>query len=211
MTKDDVVSDATRATPHTTYGMTKACSELLLSDYSRKGFIDGRACRLPTVVVRAGSPNAATTGIFSGAVREPLAGLDTISPIAADVSHAVTGHRTAVEALLRMHESPADRVDAVLGYDRTVFVPCIPVSLASLTEALQKVVASDTHAELGRVSYDVDEKVSSAVGSFPTKVDSSRAAALGLASDLDAESFIRDYIEDFPSAIKSSLRFTARS
>ena len=62
VTKDDIVGDATRATPHTSYGMTKACAELLLQDYSRRGFVDGRAVRLPTVIVRAGAPNAATTG-----------------------------------------------------------------------------------------------------------------------------------------------------
>ena len=78
MTKDDVVADSTRATPRTTYGMTKACGELLLSDYSRRGFVDGRACRLPSVIVRAGAPNAATTSCFSGVIREPLAGVDAI-------------------------------------------------------------------------------------------------------------------------------------
>ena len=83
--KNDTVGDWTRATPHTSYGMTKACAELLLSDFSRRGFVDGRACRLPSVVVRAGAPNAATTGAFSSVVREPLAGLDTTSEIGPDV------------------------------------------------------------------------------------------------------------------------------
>ena len=68
--KSDTVGDWTRATPHTSYGMTKACAELLLSDFSRRGFVDGRACRLPTVLVRAGAPNAASTGCYSAVVRE---------------------------------------------------------------------------------------------------------------------------------------------
>ena len=83
--KSDTVGDWTRATPHTSYGMTKACAELLLSDFSRRGFVDGRACRLPSVVVRAGAPNAATTGAYSSVVREPLAGLDCTSEIGPDV------------------------------------------------------------------------------------------------------------------------------
>ncbi|KAK7254363.1 GDP-mannose 4,6 dehydratase [Aureococcus anophagefferens] len=95
---DGEVSDATRATPHTTYGMTKACGELLLADYSRRGFVDGRGVRLPSVVVRAGAPNAATTGVYSGVVRETLAGVDTASPIAGGVKHAVAGARSAVAA-----------------------------------------------------------------------------------------------------------------
>ena len=111
--KSDTVGDWTRATPHTSYGMTKACSELLLSDFSRRGFIDGRACRLPSVVVRAGAPNAATTGAYSSVVREPLAGIDVTSAIGPDVRHAVTGHRTAPACLVGMHELPCARVDEV--------------------------------------------------------------------------------------------------
>ena len=80
--KEDVITDATRATPHTSYGMTKAVGELLLADYSRRSFVDGRGARLPTVVVRAGAPNAATTSCFSGVVREPLAGVEAVMPIA---------------------------------------------------------------------------------------------------------------------------------
>ena len=129
---NDVMSDATRATPHTTYGMTKACAELLVADYSRRGFVDGRGCRLPSVAVRAGAPNAATTSCFSSVVREPLAGAPTTSPVAADVRHAVTSGRTAVAALLAMHDAPAAQADAVLGFDRTVFVPSIAVTLADL-------------------------------------------------------------------------------
>ena len=86
----DVVGDFSRATPHTTYGATKACGELLLADYSRRGFLDGRGLRLPTICVRAGAPNAATTGCFSSVVREMLAGRDTVLPIASDVLHAVS-------------------------------------------------------------------------------------------------------------------------
>lgn len=148
----DTVSDSTRAVPHTTYGMTKACAELLLSDYSRRGFVDGRGVRLPTVLVRPGAPNGATTGCFSAVVRDMLSGSDTSVPIGPRVEHAVTSHRTAVNALLRMHELPAAEVDAVLGYDRTVFVPSTAISLAELEAATRAMVAPHSRAKLGNVS-----------------------------------------------------------
>ena len=209
VTKDGTVSDATRATPHTTYGMTKACSELLLSDYSRRGFVDGRGVRLPSVIVRAGAPNAATTSCFSSVIREPLAGVDTTVPIAPHVKHAVTSHRVAVDSLLRMHELPAAEVDSVLGFDRTVFVPSFAVSLADLEHALHGVVEPESRKALGAVRYQVDEKLSAAVASFPTKVDASRARALGLGGELDVATIIRQYAEDFPEAIHPSIRLSS--
>jgi len=205
VSKDDVVADWTRATPHTTYGMTKACAELLLGDYSRRGFVDGRACRLPTVVVRAGAPNAATTGCFSAAVREPLAGRDTTSPIGPEVRHAVTGHRTAVGALHELHELPAATVDAVLGYDRTVFIPCLAATMKDLEAAVRTVVSPSSLGALGKVVYEENEALSAAVGSFPTKVDCSRALALGLPDVPDPETLVRHYCEDFPDDLSPAI------
>ena len=212
VTKDDAVADSTRATPHTTYGMTKACAELLVADYSRKGFVDGRGLRLPSVIVRAGQPNGATTSCFSSVLREPLAGKDTTSPVGPHVEHAVTSHRVAVDCLLNMHELPAADVDAVLGFDRTVFVPSVAVSLSQLETALKTAVAPTSHAALGKVSYDVDETLSKAVASFPTKVDSSRAEKLNLSPDaatsLDPINIIKEYVEDFPDAIHPDVKLS---
>ena len=163
VTASDRVGDSTRATPHTTYGMTKAVAELLLADYSRRGYIDGRGVRLPTVAVRAGAPNAATTGCFSAVVREPLGGRHVVCPIAADVAHAVTGTATAVDGLLHMHEARPELVDATLGFDRTVFVPSVAVTLAQLEEAVRRVVEPASHAALGRVSYEEEPALSDAV------------------------------------------------
>ncbi len=194
---EGVVGDETRATPHTTYGMTKACAELLVGDYSRRGFVDGRGVRLPTVLVRAGAPNAATTGCFSAVIREPLAGDGVIAPISPHVKHAVTSYRTAVDCLVGMHELEAEAVDSVLGYDRTVFVPSTALSLSDLDDALRKVVSPSSAERLGKVSYAADEKLSAAVGSFPTKVDCRRALQLGLGGAIppDAETMVREYCE----------------
>lgn len=199
--KEDTISDATRATPHTTYGMTKACSELLVSDYARRNFVNGRALRLPTIVVRAGKPNAATTGCYSGVVREPLSGIDIALPIAQDVPHAVTGARAAVQAMITLHNAPQSQIESVLGFDRTIFLPAIALSLGDLQEALFKVVSPDSHGKLGKITYQVDEKLSAVVGSFPTKVDAQRAQQLGIPPAPSAETLVREYMEDFASAL----------
>lgn len=199
--KDDTISDATRATPHTTYGMTKACSELLVSDYARRSFVNGRALRLPTIVVRAGKPNAATTGCYSGVVREPLSGIDIALPIAQDVPHAVTGARAAVQAMITLHNAPQSQIENVLGFDRTIFLPAVALSLGDLQEALFKVVSSDCHDKLGKITYQVDDKLSAVVGSFPTKVDAQRAHQLGIPPAPSAEILVREYMEDFAPAL----------
>ena len=209
--RDDVIADATRATPHTTYGMTKACAELLCSDYARRGFVNGRGVRLPTVCVRAGLPNAAVTGCYSGVVREPLAGQDIQLPVARHVPHAVTGARAAVAALIAVHDCPLERVERVLGFDRTVFVPAVALSLGDLEEALYRVVTLPAaRAKLGHMDYgQVDEKLSAVVGSFPTKVDAARARQLGIPEAPDAETLVREYMEDFPDAVADGIEATA--
>ena len=84
----------------TTYGMTKAMCELLINDYSRKGFVDGRAARLATVIVRPGKPNAATTSCYSGVVREPLDGVDVVLPVSNTLQHAVASTRTTIGSIV---------------------------------------------------------------------------------------------------------------
>jgi NAD(P)-dependent dehydrogenase (short-subunit alcohol dehydrogenase family) len=201
ITKHDTISDASRATPHTTYGATKACCELLLSDYARRGFVDARGLRLPTIVVRAGAPNAATTGCFSGVIREPLSGVDVELPIAKTVPHAVTGKRAAVAAMLILHDAKLTQIEQVLGFDRTVFIPAVALSLGDLEEALVKVVAPGSRSKLGTISYKVDEQLSAVVGSFPTKIDAERAMKLGVPPAPDAETLVREYVADFSSAV----------
>lgn len=203
--KEDWISDSSRATPHTTYGMTKACCELLLTDFARRGFVDGRAVRLPSIVVRAGAPNAATTSCFSSVVREPLSGVDVVLPIAAHVPHAVTGARAAINAMMTVHDASRAKIEEVLGFDRTVFLPSVAVSLGELQEALYKVVTPDSQAKLGAITYEVDEFLSNVVGGFPTKIDASRALQLGVPPAPDAETLVREYIEDFSSALAEGI------
>lgn len=208
--KEDVITDSVRATPHTSYGMTKACGELLLADYSRRGFIDGRGARLPTVVVRAGAPNAATTSCFSGVVREPLAGIDAVMPIANNVKHAVTGFRNVVQALRKLHDAPSETIDAILGFDRTVFLPATALSLSELEAATMKVVDTPSHDMLGKVKYEVDDFLSNVVGGFPTKIDAARALEIGCLPAPTAEDLVRDYVESFPDALADGIKIVPR-
>lgn len=200
------IDDSMRRTPHSTYGTTKSCCELLLSDYSRRGFVDGRAGRLATVIVRAGAPNAATTSCFSGIIREPLAGVDCVMPIAANVKHGVGSSRMVVRALLTLHELPRATVDRELGFDRSVFLPCTPLSLADLAAALKRVVAEESWPKLGAIAFAPDSFLSNVIASCPTYVDWSRARRLGVAPDVDAEEMIREYVEDFgPDALGDGI------
>eukprot|EP00620_Florenciella_sp_RCC1587_P001651 CAMPEP_0182599654 /NCGR_PEP_ID=MMETSP1324-20130603/90587_1 /TAXON_ID=236786 /ORGANISM="Florenciella sp., Strain RCC1587" /LENGTH=707 /DNA_ID=CAMNT_0024817555 /DNA_START=95 /DNA_END=2219 /DNA_ORIENTATION=- len=220
---NDTISDSTRTAPHTTYGMTKSCCELLLADYSRRKFVDGRGVRLPTVVVRAGAPNAATTGCFSGVIREPLAGKEAVMPINESVEHACTGYRTAIQGIIIMHNISPSQADETLGYDRTVFLPSRALSLGQLTDALYRVVdgANDASGASGATtaaaaaaadgwtgpnSFEEDSFLSSVVGSFPTKISASRALSLGIPPCPDPDTLIRHYCEDFPGAIAPSIK-----
>jgi NAD(P)-dependent dehydrogenase (short-subunit alcohol dehydrogenase family) len=205
ITGADTISDATRATPHTTYGATKACCELLLTDYARRGFVDARGLRLPTIVVRAGAPNAATTSCFSGVIREPLAGVDVVLPIAKDVPHAVTGMRAAIAAMRTLHDATHEQIETVLGFDRTVFLPAVALSLGDLEEALIKVTTPESHAKLGKISYKDDAHLSAVVGSFPTKIDAYRALKLGVPAAPDAETLVREYMADFGTAVAAGI------
>lgn len=204
--KEDTISDATRAAPHTTYGTTKACCELLLADYSRRGFIDGRGVRLPTVVVRAGMPNAAVTGCYSSVIREPLAGKEAVLPVGPDVLHGVTSFRSAILGMLAVHEATLETVDAFLGFDRTVFLPTRAVSLRQLQDALYQVVEKGSVASLGEIKYEEDKGLSAILESFPTRVDAKRAVALGAPPVPEVGDMVREYVQEFGSAIAEGVR-----
>jgi hypothetical protein len=128
--------------------------------------VDARGIRLPTIVVRAGAPNAATTGCFSGVVREPLSGVDVELPIARNVPHAVTGKRAAISAMIRLHDVPYRKIQEVLGFDRTIFLPAVALSLGDLEEAMYKVISPESRSKMGKITYKVDEHLSAVVGSF---------------------------------------------
>jgi nucleoside-diphosphate-sugar epimerase len=185
----DPVTDDTALRPQSSYGAQKAILELLVSDYARRGLVDGRVLRLPTVSVRPGKPNRAASSFASGIVREPLAGLPAVCPVAPDTRVWILSPRRAVDALVRGHELAA----AALGGVRTVNVPGLSVTAAEMVAALAEVAGP---AVAARVRWEPDPLVQRIVGSWPARWDVARAQALGFEADPGFASVIRDHVAD---------------
>jgi nucleoside-diphosphate-sugar epimerase len=188
----ETVTDMTRVTPGTTYGMTKAVGELMINDYTRKGFIDGRAARLPTVIIRPGAPNAAASGFASGVFREPLQGREHVLPVNEDTAMMVIGARNAIAGLVGLMD--ADGRD--LGEDRIVGLPNTAYSVTQMIEALNR-VAADKGITLGAITPRPDPAIEAIVKSWPQEMEDTRAKALGLPADESLEAIIEDFIEDW--------------
>jgi nucleoside-diphosphate-sugar epimerase len=185
-------TDRTKLTPQTTYGMTKAVCELMVNDYTRKGFFDGRSARLPTVIIRPGRPNAAASGWASGMFREPLNGVACPLPVHPDQRHPVTGYRTAVESLIALHELPPES----LGSDRAVGLPAMSVT-PRLAEAALREVARERGLTLGAIEERPDPRIQGIVDRWPVAVDGARSLALGFPPVPPLPIIIRQYLEDF--------------
>jgi D-erythronate 2-dehydrogenase len=185
----DVLDDGTILTPQTSYGAQKAIGELLLNDYSRKGFVDGRALRLPTIVVRPGRPNRAASTFASSIIREPLAGQEAICPVGRGAAMYILSPRRVVDALIRAFELPPE----AFGMTRMLTLPGITVSIGEMVDALRE-VAGERVAE--RVQWQPDATIQKIVAGWPTAFDARRARAMGFAADRDFAEIIRAHIED---------------
>ncbi|WP_309711081.1 NAD-dependent epimerase/dehydratase family protein [Armatimonas sp.] len=185
-------TDNTKLTPQTTYGITKTICELLLNDYTRKGFFDGRTARLPTVIIRPGKPNAAASSWASGMFREPLSGETCLLPVARDQRHPMTGYRTVIDSLIALHNLPTE----ALGRDRALGLPALSVTPNLAAQALQQ-VAQELNLSLGTIEDQPDARIQGIVANWPVAVDGSRALALGLPAAPSLQTLIRDYLEDF--------------
>jgi nucleoside-diphosphate-sugar epimerase len=184
-----VLDDSTIANPQTSYGAQKVIGEYLVSDYTRKGFIDGRSLRLPTIVVRAGRPNAAASSFASGILREPLNGVASECPVAPETGVWMLSPGKVVEAFLHAWELPA----SAWGTQRWLNLPGITASVAQMIEALKKVAGAKV-AE--RVSYKADARIQAIVKTWPVNFRTPRALEMGFKADPDVESIIRAYIAD---------------
>jgi D-erythronate 2-dehydrogenase len=189
-----LVEDHTLPTPQTSYGTQKLISEQLIMDFTRKGFLDGRAVRLLTVSVRPGRPNGAASGFMSGIVREPLAGVESSCPVALDTWVALISPARAVEALIRAYEASR----AELGGRSALNLPALSLRVGDMLEALERVAGK---AVRSRVRLEPDARIESIVSSWPARFRSERAARLGLAADASFESIIEAYIADHPEAL----------
>eukprot|EP00624_Nannochloropsis_granulata_P002434 evm.model.NODE_2219_length_28325_cov_37.384148.8 len=186
------VSDETKRAPQSTYGTTKVMAELLINDFTRKGWIDGRTGRLPTVIVRPGNVNGAATGCFSAVVREVLMGHDYVIPIDPRQSHPVISARRTVKGLLALAEVESEK----LGFDRSVNLPALQTTMDELLFHTRQ-IAQGRGIPIGEVGVNVDPWVSGIVGGMPQIMHSPRANALGLPRDGSVEAVIEEYVDEF--------------
>jgi nucleoside-diphosphate-sugar epimerase len=185
----EAIGDEFLNAPLTSYGTQKAISELLLSDYSRRGFFDGVGIRLPTICVRPGKPNKAASGFFSGIIREPLAGQEAILPVPDSVRHWFASPRAAIDFLIH-----ASRLNTeLLGTRRNLSMPGISATVAEQIESLRR-VAGEKAAQL--IRREPDPVIQRIVEGWPRNFDARRALALGFKPDPSFDDIIRYHIED---------------
>jgi nucleoside-diphosphate-sugar epimerase len=184
-----VVDDQTPPNPQTSYGTQKVIGEHLLADYARKGFLRGRAVRLPTVCVRPGRPNGAASGFFSGIIREPLAGQRAVCPVDPAAEHTLISPGRAVAGLL----AAATTADEAWGGRAAVNLPGLTVSVAGMVAALERVAGPGASA---LIDWVPDPMVARMVAGWPTRIRADRAVRLGLTPDPDFDSVIRAHLDD---------------
>jgi nucleoside-diphosphate-sugar epimerase len=185
-----VVGDDTLPAPQTSYGTHKLMCEYLIADYTRKGYIDGRAARLMTVTVRPGRPNAAASSFFSGIIREPLAGETGILPVSPDTAHPVSSPARTVEGLIAVYEAGRD----ALGGRLAINLPALNVTVQQMLDALEAVAG---RAVRDRVVLQPDARIAGIVANWPKAASARRATErLGLKADPDFAEIIRQYIAE---------------
>lgn len=185
----EAIPDEFFNTPLTSYGTQKTICELLLADYSRRGFFDGVGLRFPTICVRPGKPNLAASGFFSNIIREPLAGQEAVLPVPDDVRHWHASPRAAVGFLI--HAATMDT--ATLGARRNVTLPGVSCTVGEQIEALRKVAGDKVVA---RIRREPNETIMKIVAGWPRNFEAKRGRELGFKAESSFEDIIRVHIED---------------
>jgi nucleoside-diphosphate-sugar epimerase len=183
------IPDEFHLTPLTSYGTQKAISELLLADYTRRGFLDGVGIRLPTICVRPGKPNKAASGFFSGIIREPLAGHEAVLPVADTVRHTHASPRSAIGFLI--HAAGLTREQ--LGPRINLAMPGVCCTVAEEIESLSRIAGPKVAA---RIRREPDELVMRIVSGWSERIDAKRARELGFTAEATFDDIIRAHIED---------------
>jgi nucleoside-diphosphate-sugar epimerase len=161
----------------------------LVNDYSRKGYIDGRSARLPTIVVRPGRPNRAASTWVSSIIREPLSGVGVVCPVSRDSVMALLSPRRLIAAIEQIHDLPASR----LGHDRAVLLPGISASAEQMVEALRRVGGA---AAVNRIRWEPDPVIQRIVDGWPRAIVARRAETLGIRPDASLDEIIAAFIAD---------------
>jgi nucleoside-diphosphate-sugar epimerase len=185
----EAIGDDQLAAPLTSYGTQKAIAELLVSDYTRRGFLDGISIRLPTICVRPGKPNLAASGFFSSIIREPLTGREAVLPVPDDVRHWFASPRAAVGFLVHAAGLDAD----ALGDRRALTMPGVSATVGEMIEALRRIAGVEAVELIRRVP---DEATTRIVASWPGRFDARRARELGFEAEASFDEIIRAHVED---------------
>jgi nucleoside-diphosphate-sugar epimerase len=185
----DPVPDDAPLMPQASYGAQKAIGEYLVFDMTRKGMIDGRSLRLPTVTVRPGKPNRAASSFASGIIREPLSGVEAICPVAATTRMWVQSPRAVIDNLIVGHEAPASSFT----YTRSINVPGISVAVGDMVNALREVAGDEVAS---RVKWAYDPAIDKIVSTWPSNFAPKLGPAIGMRADKDFAGIIRAYVTD---------------
>jgi nucleoside-diphosphate-sugar epimerase len=185
----DSIPDDFHLTPWTSYGTAKAMCELLLADYTRRGFCEGIGLRLPAICVRPGKPNPAASGFFSSIIREPLAGAEALLPVADTVRHTHASPRAAVGMLI--HAAGLSR-DAI-GPRINLSMPGVSCTVAEQIAALRRIAGERVAARIRRAPDALVERI---VAGWPEKADARRAHELGFRAETSFDEIIRVHVED---------------
>ena len=183
------VSEDAVVRPQSSYGTEKAIGELLVSEYSRRGFIDGIACRVATVAIRPGKPNSALSSFVSGIVREPLAGTETVCPVPLDTRLWISSPATVTTNLVQAARVPAAALERL----RVLNLPGLSVTVGEMLDSLERLGGAAARA---RVRIEIDERVARVVCTWPGALDASRAVHLGFIADRDVDELVRLYMSE---------------
>ncbi len=190
----EVITDHTLPQPQNSYGTQKFVCEQLIADYTRKGYIDGRSVRLPTVTVRPGKPNKAASGFMSGIIREPLAGVDALCPVDLATGVWITSPRYAVAGLIAAFNTP----QAQWGSRIAMNLPGLSVRVSDMLAALARHAGAPVAA---RVRVERDAAIAQIVGGWPWRFDTARARGMGLTGPAAMDDLVAEYVADYPQAV----------
>ncbi len=183
------VTDQTAPTPQSSYGMQKAVAELLVADYSRRGFIDGRTVRLPTIAIRPGKPNRAASSFVSSIIREPIAGQEAVCPVKKETAVYISSPRSALRSLVMAMQLSEDMV----GPSRTIPLPGITVTIGEMIEALGRIAGNDA---VRKIIWEPNAEIQRIVESWPSHVEARKATSLGFPQDVSIDEIIRAHMEE---------------
>lgn len=190
-----VVRDDTLPTPQSSYGIHKFVCEQLVADYTRKGFIDGRAARLMTVSVRPGRPNGAASGFLSGLFREPLAGLPSACPVDVDTTVALSSPANTVAGIVAVAEASRE----AFGGRTAINLPALTVSVREMLAALEDLAGPEV---MDLITHVPDAAIAGIVSAWPSRFESARAPRLGLTADPSFTAVLQQYVQDQPDAVR---------